>query len=227
MDPRYERFQKLVPRLRGKRRGYWYRFEGGATEEAIAAAERELGVGLPSSFRWFLREFGATSLCATIFGVGSSGSRTIPEVTREQCYARPPLPRSLVVFGVESWRQARSQSGRLAYTYDCFDTSRDIDGEYPVVIWEPHPLWRRRRRRVGWYFLDWLERKLDEAEADDLPMEPPNGSGTDNRTSGASGIRSWTGSGAASGSPTSTGRAARSPRSHPISSPRHPLSLTI
>jgi hypothetical protein len=180
MDPRYERFQKLVQRLRDKRRGYWYQFEGGATEDAIVAAERELGVGLPPSFRWFLREFGATRLCATIYGVGSGGWRAIPEVTRKQRGAFPRLPHRLVVFGVESWRLARSQGDRLAYTYDCFDTSRDIDGEYPVVVWEPHPLWRRRRREVGVCFLDWLERKLDEAEADELPMEPPNGSGTEN-----------------------------------------------
>lgn len=170
-----ERFEELAERLRNRERGYWYRFYGGTSQAEIAAAEAALGVPLPPGFRWFLAEFGGAELGATIFGVGAGCTRTVVDATRQARRAFPPLPRRLVPFAEETAFLGLCHGG-WAITYCCFDTSRRVQGEYPVVRWEAPrssrgrlrlpPLLRALRRPAAPpdapFFLDWLAETLNE-----------------------------------------------------------------
>jgi hypothetical protein len=99
---------------------------GPANEEAIEAAERELGLRFPLSYRAFLRRFGSGNFNGfEIFGL--PGDRLWGDVVMMNQLARRPIPS----------RHLRFMEDVGDYTY-CLDTGRtDETGECPVVIFGP------------------------------------------------------------------------------------------
>jgi antitoxin YobK len=99
---------------------------GPANQEAIEAAERELGLQLPLSYRAFLRSFGSGYLNGfEIFGL--RGDRLWGDVVMMNQLASRPVPS----------RHVRFMEDVGDYTY-CLDTGRtDESGECPVVVFGP------------------------------------------------------------------------------------------
>jgi antitoxin YobK len=97
-----------------------------ASEEAIEAAERELGVRFPLSYRAFLRRFGTGSLNGfQIFGI--PGDRLWGDVVMMNQLASRHT----------SVRYVRFMEDVGDYIY-CLDTGRiDDSGECPVLIFGP------------------------------------------------------------------------------------------
>ncbi|MBY0523582.1 MAG: SMI1/KNR4 family protein [Gemmataceae bacterium] len=92
-----------------------------ASEEEIAAAERELGIVFPESYRAFLRAFGAGNLHShEFYGLPSTTLRGNVVMMNQLC----PQPADCL--------QITEDVGDAFY---CLDTSRrDARGECPVVI---------------------------------------------------------------------------------------------
>jgi antitoxin YobK len=99
---------------------------GPATEDEIAAAEKELRVKFPKSYRAFLRQYGAGYLNAyDIFGL--PGDRLWGDVVMMNQLSATPRPCHLVKF-------TEDVGGYSFY----LDTSRiGSDGECPVVVFGP------------------------------------------------------------------------------------------
>lgn len=163
-----ERYGGLAQRLRDEDRVEPFRFVGAASEAEIARGEAALAVALPPSFRWFLREFGATEIRSEIYGLGAQCPRTIMQATAEQrSRTGRRLPAGFVVFAESSqWVGPL----RWAPCYVCLDTSRSLEGEYPVVRWCPEAKRRDRLQQSSGSFLDWLEEELN---AVDQFLSPP------------------------------------------------------
>jgi antitoxin YobK len=99
---------------------------GPATEDEIAAAEKELGVQFPRSYRAFLRQFGAGYLNAyDIFGL--PGDRLWGDVVMMNQIAANPWPRHLVKF--------TDDVGDYSFYLDT--SRRDGAGECPVAVFGP------------------------------------------------------------------------------------------
>jgi hypothetical protein len=101
-------------------------FTGGVSEERIRQVEELLGVRLPESYKWFLREYGYAAVGGLeILGVGKSKDR--PRVVDTTCgYRKVGLPKPYVVV---------SDCDEWLY---CLQTDRMAGGECPVTLWDPH-----------------------------------------------------------------------------------------
>lgn len=134
-------------------KGAW--ISGPATTVAIAAIERELGVVLPTSYKQFLREFGALAIRdSTVSGVlrsnpaDRSGGSLVGDTYRFR--HERELPQELLVIQPDD---------DAPY---CLDFSqRGTTGEVPVVCYQ---LSTKRRETVADSFASWL-RKFIFAEA--------------------------------------------------------------
>lgn len=106
---------------------------GPATEETVAAAEEQLGCAFPTSYRAFLRTFGALSLPGDMAVVhdfvgidlkASDGKGVVERTLAARVENR--LGQSLIVVGL----------GAGAREWFCLDYSRPSDGEPPVVLFD-------------------------------------------------------------------------------------------
>jgi len=106
---------------------------GPASEEAVVAAEEQLGIAFPPSYRAFLRRFGTLALPAELAVVhdflglapSADGGKNVVERTlaaREQNH----LAAGLVVVGL----------GAQANEWFCLDTQRCTGDELPVVLFD-------------------------------------------------------------------------------------------
>lgn len=98
-------------------------FSGPADDSRIRQIEEMLGVSLPESYKWFVREYGNGGIGGVeILGVGKP---TVPYCVRTtERYRRYGLPRSFVVIeNVDEWQY-------------CLETEQMQDGECPVTDWD-------------------------------------------------------------------------------------------
>ena len=126
----------LIERVRSRLREVDQRcaVAGPASEEAVAAAEEQLGFAFPPSYRTFLRRFGALSLPAEMAVVhdfvgldpkASDGKGVVERTLAARVENR--LNQSLVVVGL----------GAQAREWFCLDCSRQHSGdELPVVLFD-------------------------------------------------------------------------------------------
>ncbi len=127
----------------------------GATVDEIHAVERELGVRLPESYCWFLREFGFTFWPEFIYGIAhgkSPGMRVTWQAAVERARVTPPLPRHLVPFSPDGWGN-----------HYCLDTARWNGPECPVVFWDHEQSENQAPETTHGSFLEWLEDALEES----------------------------------------------------------------
>jgi antitoxin YobK len=121
--------------------GICFQFSGPATEEQIVAAERELGVVFPLSYRTFLQQYGAGTLdCIEIFGLPSNS--LWGDVVMMNHLASRAVPRHFIKF--------TEDIGDYSYY---LDTSQiDDEGECPVVVFGPE----ESGRVIANSFIDFL-----------------------------------------------------------------------
>jgi len=126
LNPTHLDSSTASPDLEKTLSGVSFRFSGPTTEDQIAAAERELGVMFPRSYRTFLRQYGAGTLdCVEIFGIPSD--RLWGDVVMMNQLTSCQIPRHFVKF--------TDDIGNYSYY---LDTSRmDDEGECPVVVFGP------------------------------------------------------------------------------------------
>jgi antitoxin YobK len=107
---------------------------GPVPEDAVIAAEAELGASFPPSYRWFLRSYGAL------------GIPTDLAVVHDFCGLRAPDPTTDVVFSTLAARTDKRLGDHLivvgkganAAEWFCLDTGQARDGgECPVVLFDP------------------------------------------------------------------------------------------
>ncbi|MFC0186699.1 SMI1/KNR4 family protein [Fictibacillus aquaticus] len=97
-------------------------FTGGVDENQVCLVERELGLVLPDSFKWFLKTYGSGGL----FGVdilGVAKSDTAPVIDTTKRYRELWLENNLV---------AIEDAGEYVY---CLNTSKMVNEECPVIAW--------------------------------------------------------------------------------------------
>lgn len=130
---------------------------GPAAEEEIEAAERELGKGLPRSFRTFLRGYGGGTLCLfKIFGICRDSLACDVVLMNE--LGLPPVPDHCIRF-------ARDHCNFDHY----FDTSRmGPDQECPVVVFGPGVV----ECTVAGSFLEFLQRAARSARWESAKVPP-------------------------------------------------------
>ncbi len=94
---------------------------GGVGDNRIVEVEKELGVKLPESYKWFLREYGHGGIAGVdILGIGPIGVEP-PVVQLTQDYRKMGMPNSLVaIYNADEW------------VY-CLETSKMSNGECPVI----------------------------------------------------------------------------------------------
>jgi hypothetical protein len=99
---------------------------GSASDVEVSAAERELGIIFPKSYRAFLRHYGA----------GSTHYHEIFGLPRDRLWGDVVMMNQLASSGVpKHYVKFTSEVGDLAYY---LDTSRvDSEGECPVVVFGP------------------------------------------------------------------------------------------
>ena len=103
---------------------------GPASEEAVAAAEEQLGIAFPPSYRTFLRRFGRLALPSQLavvhdfVGLGTKDDDVVARTlaARDQNQLAP----GLVVVGL----------GAQANEWFCLDTQRATGEELPVVLFD-------------------------------------------------------------------------------------------
>jgi cell wall assembly regulator SMI1 len=123
-----------------------------ATDADIQAAEQQLNCTFPESFKWFQKEFGAYSGFTDVYGVKPlpAPRQNIVGITmqeRHECY--PPMPSHLI--------PSSDDSGGDSY---CFDTSRFVNGECPVVFWDHEADEKQIPEQWAINFSAWLEEEL-------------------------------------------------------------------
>jgi hypothetical protein len=124
-----------------------------ATEDELLEAERELRVSLPESYKALQLELG--EMCGAILEIYSvkapqTGMLNIIGITkceRTECF--PNLPSHLVPFS--------SNGGGDSY---CFDTSKLVDGECPIVFWDHTSGAEQELEVVAADFLEWIELEI-------------------------------------------------------------------
>ena len=124
-----------------------------ATDADILTAEQELDCTFPESFKWFQKKFGAYSGFRDVYGVKPLPAplQNIIGITMcERHEAYPPMPPHLIPFS--------DNSGGDSY---CFDTSRFVDGECPVVFWDHEADENQIPELWAINFLDWLEKEMN------------------------------------------------------------------
>jgi hypothetical protein len=97
---------------------------GQADVATITNIESGLGVSLPDSFKWFLKEYGLLMLPAyIIYGSGNNADPACLKLTLALRASKLPAPFVVI---------ENDNDGRIM----CLDTSRMKDGDCPVVGWE-------------------------------------------------------------------------------------------
>jgi len=145
-------FEELRKQLRtASEQQFWL----GAAESEIAAAERDLDVKLPASYRQFLREFGWGGVShLEIFGLGGDVPNYLNLVSvahRERTEMRPPIPRYLVPIMNDG-----------AGNHYCLDTRQFSGNECPVAFWNHELGDLQQPQRIAPTFTDWLAEQLKE-----------------------------------------------------------------
>jgi hypothetical protein len=151
------RFENVATLIRQHTPAGW--LDGGVDGAEIAQCEQRLGVQLPNSYRWFLREFGTGCFPDYIYGIhhGSLPGLKVEHHTqaeRHQC--EPPIPQHLIPFSPDGWGN-----------HYCLDTSRLSEGECPVVFWNHAGADDQQPEQTHSTFLDWLEEKAREVAEDE------------------------------------------------------------
>jgi hypothetical protein len=131
-----------------------------ATPDHVDAAERDLGAAFPDSFRWFQLEFGdfqdgpfdIYSVCPP----GPSERNIVSINQEERVESVPRLPPHLIAF---------SDSGGGDFL--CFDTSRRVANECPVVWWDHEQDETQTPEPAAASFLDWIEAEIRERETEE------------------------------------------------------------
>lgn len=100
---------------------------GPASEEQVARVEALFGVSLPESFRRFLKSYGGGGVIgAEVSGIEDDDAELDNGGTllgdTKVCRERHQLPPNLIVIYF--------QDGEVCW---CLDTSKNVEGEYPVV----------------------------------------------------------------------------------------------
>jgi len=98
-------------------------FVGQAEDKDVHQIEQQLKVGLPESYKWFLKEYGYGGIGSLeIYGKGLDKIAACVECTND--WRNYGLPNSFVVI---------EEPGMDHIV--CLDTSKLVDGECPVVDW--------------------------------------------------------------------------------------------
>jgi antitoxin YobK len=123
--------------------GVWFEFSGPSSEEQIQAAERELGVRFPKSYRTFLHQYGSGNLDGIeIFGLQAdrlSGDVVmINQLTTD-------VPSHLIRF--------TNDIGNYSYYLD--SSQMNEEGECPVIVFGPD----ENGRIVAESFIHFLEKR--------------------------------------------------------------------
>ena len=118
MIPEQERIRELISEA-----GEHTLFTGGASDDDIATLEDRLGVRLPYSYRWFLKDYGYGGVDGvTTLGIGKNGVQVSERVTKD--HRAIGLPMNLVVVeNCDEWQY-------------CLDTAAGDADDCPVVSWE-------------------------------------------------------------------------------------------
>ena len=99
-------------------------FVGRANENKIRSIEQELGVNLPESYKFFLRDYGLAVLPG--FEILGNGLSTVPACVESTLdWRKYGLPQSMVVIEDEG----------TDWIY-CIETSEIKFGECPIIDWE-------------------------------------------------------------------------------------------
>jgi hypothetical protein len=130
-------------------------FQGGHADEAtIAGAEARLGVGLPASYRSFLREFGWGGIPPLdVFGLGENVRPHLDLVRQNEelrASGRPKLPKHLVAV-------AEDGGGNPL----CLDTQQMQGEECPVVFWSNEESGHQVPMEMAKNFGEWLWEKVE------------------------------------------------------------------
>lgn len=122
-------------------------FTGSVSEIRIKQIEDMLGVVLPESYKWFIREYGHGGIGGIeIFGVSKAEIPSCVKAT--QNYRQYDLPQKFVVIeNCDEWLH-------------CLDTDKITNGDCPVVDWD-------RKGNIGIRsfdtFLKFLEERFKDA----------------------------------------------------------------
>lgn len=102
-----------------------FTYAGPASEEEIAAAERELHVVFPRSYRVFLRHYGSGTMPYEIFGL--PGDSLWGDLVMMNQLESDPMPSHYIRF-----------TDRIGeYTYYLDTSQLDAEGDCPVVMFGP------------------------------------------------------------------------------------------
>ena len=127
-------------------------FAGGVSDQEIDAAAERIGLPIEGGYRAFLRRFGCGAIEHEEFiGLGGDGHLDVVTVTRD-LRARS-LPRAFPSTFIPVLADGYGN-------YDCIDTTRRDNGEFPVVAWvhdgDDNP------EQLAPNYLEWFNRKLQE-----------------------------------------------------------------
>ena len=129
----------------------------GASGEAVAAAERTLGVQFPKDYAVFLQTYGwARLICDELYGIGESVPLHLNVITnaiREREDFRPYMPEHLLPVLSDG-----------AGNHYCLDVSQIASGACPVVFWDHDEGETQTPNTVGSSFSDWLVERVTEQE---------------------------------------------------------------
>jgi cell wall assembly regulator SMI1 len=149
-----DRFQDLAEVICQHTPAEW--LDKGVSEVEIDECEQRLGVRLPDSYRWFLREFGIACFPDYIYGIHHGklpGLKVEHHMREERHEVEPRMPPHLIPFSPDGWGN-----------HYCLDTSSLADGECPVVFWSHEKGADQCPEQTHPSFLDWLEEKAHEEE---------------------------------------------------------------
>jgi cell wall assembly regulator SMI1 len=121
-------------------------------EEAIAAAEQQLGVTFPASYRWFLAKYGVADWPDYIYGLCTNPLyHSVVETTiANRTTLHPHIPDAYIPFAPDG--------GGNHYCLKCDELA---DGECPIIFWD-HDCGEDQEIDVTHdSFLSWLEETIE------------------------------------------------------------------
>ena len=131
-----------------------YLLGSGSSDEEIQACEACLGVVLPDSYKWLLKDFGYVDWIDDFDGLvpgipPGEGSDVVnrTENVRERIYTN--FPPHLIPFHGDGWGNDY-----------CLDTAQLSGGECPVVFWNHELGEDQQPKRTHETFVDWLEEEI-------------------------------------------------------------------
>ncbi|MFD5325422.1 SMI1/KNR4 family protein [Streptomyces sp. NPDC127092] len=116
----------------------------GCDAETVAAAENELGMAFPTSYRLLIKEFGTWDIAGEeflgVYQTSAMGSKLLGSVAETlDARRRYGMPSDLIAVMFDGM-------GGLVV----LDSSRvDQEGEYPVLVWNPGVADRQSMERLG------------------------------------------------------------------------------